>query len=612
MKLSLRTAIIVALLLSLLLPAIISGVISVHTEYTRAKMHMERDQLRYAETLAIGMQEPLWNLDPNAAKPLLDSLMSDPRIVRITVNDASLGVFISADHPERRSGHLHSLNLNVNKRGQNIGTVSLEMDDGYDLAAITGTLQRAFMGLATQLFLSLSLILFLLYTRILKPIQRLTEQSQKLVDHDLDTIINWNRQDEIGQLGQNLESSRQSIKTLMNSLEQKNLELEVDLMNRQHIEAGLIASQNRCRRLLESTHLIPWDANPNEWRFNYVGPQAEGLLGYPLAVWYSEGFLSTYLHPDDRHLAYHIFTSNEAIDEQFECRFINSEDREVWVQFMATSHEDDSKQRRLQGFIYDITERKEAELGMEKYRIHLEDTLELRSRALNATSHELESFSMSVSHDLRAPLRTIDGFSQVLLDDYADKLDTNARHYIQRIRSTTQAMSNLIDDLLNLAKLSRIELRRENINLADIARDIIEELSALYSGTLYSVEIDESLYANADPKLIRIALHNLLENAWKFSANQSAPQIRFSVSHVNQQQVYHISDNGIGFEMSDAETLFNPFQQLHAYNENGSNGIGLAIVQRIINRHEGHIWTKSSPNEGATFYFTLPEVKIFK
>lgn len=611
MKLSLRSAIIAVILPSIILPAIISGFISTRQEITQAQTSLSRDQLRYAETLAIGMQEPLWNLDPTAARPLLDSLMSDERIVRITVNDAALGIFVSADRPERRNGRLHSINLSVNKRGKSIGTISLEMDDSHDMAEIKSSLQRYFLGLATQTILSLGLVLFLLHTRILQPIRRLSSQSQKLADNDLDTPFTWQRCDELGTLGQNLESSRQSLKALMQTLEQKNIQLEVDLMNRQHIEASLLATQNRYRRLLENTPLIPWDANPNEWRFNYIGPQVEDLLGYPVTTWYSEGFLSSYLHPDDRHLAYHIFNNHDAINEQFECRFIAKNGQEVWVQIIASSQDDETKQRRLQGYIQNITERKEAELGMEKYRIHLEDTLESRSRALNTTSHELESFSMSVSHDLRTPLRTIDGFTQVLLEDYGSSLDINARHYIQRIRSTTQTMSDLIDDLLNLAKLSRIELHRENINLSEIARDIIEELSALHTETIYTIDIDPSIEANADPKLLRIVLHNLLDNAWKFSAETATPHICFGANKVNQQQVYFVSDNGIGFEMSEAENLFHPFRQLHPYTEDAGNGIGLAIVQRIISRHEGHIWAKSQPGEGATFYFTLPQMKIF-
>lgn len=609
MKLSLRTALILAILLGLLLPATISGVFSIRNDLREAEQELTRYHRRYAETLVLGMQEPLWNLAPETGKPLLDSLMSDERIVRITVTDSSLGMFLTTDRPDRRLGHLRSIVLVVSKQGRSVGTVNLEMDDGLDTLHIRNKHQRYLFAVIAQAAISLALILFLLHSRILSPLRQLTEQSKKLANNDLDSVFLWRRQDEIGILGQNLEASRKSLKNLMGALEQKNIQLEVDLISRQQIESALLASQNRYRRLVETTSIIPWDANPGEWRFTYVGPQAEALLGYPLSVWYNEGFLSSYLHADDRHLAYQLFTDTLRDGSQFECRLLASDGREVWVLLTASTQEDDANRRRLQGFIIDITQRKQAELELEKYRTHLEETLESRTRALTATNHELEAFSFSVSHDLRAPLRAIDGFSQVLLEDYSPSLDSNARHYLQRIRSSINVMAGLIDDLLNLSKLSRAELRIQTVNLSEIAQDIAEELNALHVGPEVSLEISPEMYADADPKLIRIVLHNLLDNAWKFSASSPAPHVRFSVSVVNHQQVYFISDNGIGFDMSDANKLFNPFQHLHPQSEHAGSGIGLAIVQRIISRHEGHIWAKATPDEGATFYFTLPAPK---
>lgn len=609
MKLSLRTAIALAILLGLLLPAAISGLISVQREMQSVRADMDHTQTRYLDILVLGMQEPLWNLAPEAGKPLLDALMSDERIVRIIVNDASLGVFLTKNLPERRQGHLRSMTHAVNKQGNNIGTITLEMDDGTVTREIENTHKAYLIAVLVQATISLALILFILHSRILAPMRQLSSQAKKLAGTELDTPFAWHRDDEIGALGQNLEATRKAIKSLLGTLEQKTIQLETDLISRQQIESALIASQNRYRRLVETTDVIPWDANPGEWRFTYVGPQAERLLGYPISNWYGEGFLSSYLHPDDRHLAYQLFTDTQSENFEFECRMLAKDGQNIWALVVASSQMDSNNRRRLHGFILNITARKQAEIELEKYRNHLEDLVDTRTRALTSCTHELEAFSYSVSHDLRTPLRTIDGFSQVLLEDYGDTLDANARHYLQRIRSAITGMASLIEDLLNLSKLSRSELRRQEVNLSTLAQDIAEELNALQIGHEISIEIAPDMYANVDPKLIRIVLHNLLDNAWKFSSPMASPHVRFSVSTVNQQQVYFISDNGIGFDMKDANKLFSPFQHLHPQSEHTGNGIGLAIVQRIISRHDGHIWAKALPNEGATFYFTLPAPK---
>ncbi|MDR3409898.1 MAG: ATP-binding protein [Formivibrio sp.] len=609
MKLSLRTAIVLAILLGLLLPASISSYINTTNEFHRIDAEQNLAHQRYADLLVLGMQEPLWNLAPEAGKPLLESLMSDERVVRITVNDAALGVFLSANHPERRIGHVRSMTRVINKQGNAIGTVTLEMDDGLAAQHVAEVQQQYILSVVLQGGISLALIMFLLHTRILRPLRRLTEQSQQLARNKLQNPFVWHRNDEIGLLGQNLEATRNSLQTLLSTLEQKNVQLETDLRSRRQIELALRASKDRYRRLVETTHVIPWDANPTEWRFTYVGPQAEQLLGYPLTGWYSEGFLSSYLHPDDRHLAYELFTDFQREDNQFECRLLASDGREVWVLLIASTQIDEDNQRRLHGFLIDISERKLAELELEKYRSHLEETLESVTRTLSVSSHEMEAFNFAISHDLRTPLRAVDGFSQVLLEDYADVLDTNARHYLQRIRNAINSMSELIDNLLNLSSFSRIELRPQPVNLSAMVQDIAEQLNALQIDRHVSIDITPDLLVDADPKLIQIVLHNLLDNAWKYTNTAPEPHVTFGASNINHQPVYFVSDNGIGFDMSDANRLFSPFQRLHSQNEYSGSGVGLAIVQRIISRHKGHIWAKSVPNEGATFYFTLPTPK---
>ncbi|SFN79202.1 PAS domain S-box-containing protein [Formivibrio citricus] len=611
MKLSLRSAAVLAILFGLLLPACLGGYLSIKRESQRIEADLANDQRRAADILALGMQEPLWNLSPDAGKPLLDSLMSDRRIVRVIVTDASLGTFLSLNRPERRQGHLHTVSRQVNKQGNVIGTVTVEMDDGQNTAYIQSLYRQYFTTVASQTAISLLLTLLLLYSRVLRPLEMLLDQSGRLSRNELDTPFSWPRDDELGTLGQNLEKTRNAIKEYQGMLEQKSLQLETDLLSRRQVEAALRAGQERYRCLVEDTPFIPWEAAPSEWRFTYVGPQSEALLGYPPSVWYSDNFLPSYLHPDDRHLAYQLFSNIQCSQTQFECRLLARDGREVWVLLSSRAQISEHEQSRLHGFMIDITERKQHELELEKYRARLEEVVDSRTRDLAVANHELESFSYSVSHDLRTPLRAIEGYSQVLQDDYSNQLDSNGRHYLQRIRSATSSMLELIDDILNLYKLSRAELRRQSVNLSTMAQDLAEELNALQQERQVEVEIAPDLYANADPKQIRIVLYNLLDNAWKFTLYAQPSKVRFGSTEVNGQLVYFVSDNGIGFDMKDSNKLFSPFQRLHSAAEfqDSGNGIGLAIVQRIINRHDGHVWAKSALNEGATFYFTLPVPK---
>jgi light-regulated signal transduction histidine kinase (bacteriophytochrome) len=252
--------------------------------------------------------------------------------------------------------------------------------------------------------------------------------------------------------------------------------------------------------------------------------------------------------------------------------------------------------------IRDITERKVAE---EKIR-QLNTDLELRASQLEATNRELEAFSYSVSHDLRAPLRTIDGFSLAVLEDYGDQMPDEGRSYLMRIRTAAQRMAQLIDDLLNLSRLTRAPLNPEPTNLSRIAQHILQELQRAEPGRIVDVSIEPSITADCDPRLMKVVLENLLNNSWKFTSKQELAHIEFGVKkEAGDERVYYISDNGAGFDMAYVNKLFGAFQRLHTNTEFPGIGIGLAIVQRIINRHGGRVWAESAVDRGATFFFTL-------
>ncbi len=253
----------------------------------------------------------------------------------------------------------------------------------------------------------------------------------------------------------------------------------------------------------------------------------------------------------------------------------------------------------------DITERLEMESAIQQLNVVLEQRVAERTRQLEAVNEELEAFCYSVSHDLRAPLRSIDGFSQALLEDYVDHLDGAGQDYLQRVRKASQRMARLIDDLLTLSRVTRSPLARRPVNLSVIAETIISDLRQHDRQRQVHIALQPDLWEEVDSRLIEIALTNLLENAWKFTSRQDTTQITLQRTEQAGAAVYHLSDNGAGFAMEYAQRLFQPFQRLHSEHEFPGTGIGLATVKRVIARHGGQIWATSAPGQGATFSFTL-------
>jgi signal transduction histidine kinase len=233
--------------------------------------------------------------------------------------------------------------------------------------------------------------------------------------------------------------------------------------------------------------------------------------------------------------------------------------------------------------------------------------IERSNQELAALNKEIESFSYSVSHDLRGPLRSMDGFSLALLEDYADKLDEEGKDALQRIRNASQRMGRLIDELLGLSKVTRAELTMRPVNLSEMAHEVAISLEQHQPERSVRWEIDEGVVVQADKPLLQLALQNLLENAWKFTSKTAQAVIRVGMREHEGRKTCFVSDNGVGFDMSYADRLFGAFQRLHHESEFSGTGIGLAIVQRIFRRHGAEIWAQASPNQGATFYFSLRE-----
>lgn len=241
--------------------------------------------------------------------------------------------------------------------------------------------------------------------------------------------------------------------------------------------------------------------------------------------------------------------------------------------------------------------------------LRLDEALREAKAAAEEANRELESFSYSVAHDLRAPLRSIDGFSQALLEDCAGQLSADGTRYLQYVRESTERMSHLIEDLLSLSRVSRIELARAPVDLALLSRKVLDRLRARDPDRKAEIVIPKELTADCDPRLMTAALENLLGNAWKFTSRRALARIELGTEAGRRPTVFFIRDNGAGFDMARAKKLFGVFQRLHSTDEFEGTGIGLATVQRIIRRHGGRVWAEAMVDRGATFFFTLQQTR---
>ncbi|MQA29592.1 MAG: response regulator [Luteitalea sp.] len=251
--------------------------------------------------------------------------------------------------------------------------------------------------------------------------------------------------------------------------------------------------------------------------------------------------------------------------------------------------------------------RKELEAAEARAARELAETRAILVEELERKNKELEAFSYSVSHDLRAPLRSIDGFSKALLEDCAEQLNPRAQDYLRRVRAAAQRMGELIDDLLELSRVGRADLRRRHTSLSEIAHSVAGELRKSDPGRQVEIEVRDALTADADKRLMRVVLENLIGNSWKFTVNVPDARIEFGSDPDGNE--FYVRDNGAGFDMAYADKLFRPFQRLHSDAAFPGTGIGLATVHRIVDRHGGRIWAEGAVGAGATFYFTVPPIR---
>ncbi len=380
-----------------------------------------------------------------------------------------------------------------------------------------------------------------------------------------------------------------------------------DITERKQAEEALHKSEERYRFLANAMPQIVWTARPdggldyyNQPWYDYTGMTFEQTRDWGWQM---------VLHPDDLPLCVDRWTNAFQTGNRYEIeyRFKRAVDETYrWHLGRALPMRNQNGEVvQWVGTCTDIDDQKQAEAEIWRLNAHLEQRVVERTVQLEAANRELEAFSYSVSHDLRAPLRSIDGFSQALLEDYAEKLSTSGTDYLQRVRAASQRMGQLIDDLLKLSRMTRIEMRRETVVLSALAQTIVAQLQQTQPERRVKVMIAEGLVANGDARLLQVVLENLLGNAWKFTQKRLDATIEFGTLQQDGQAVFFVCDNGAGFDMAYADKLFGAFQRLHTITEFEGTGIGLATVARIIRRHGGQVWALGAVGQGATFYFTL-------
>jgi PAS domain S-box-containing protein len=309
-----------------------------------------------------------------------------------------------------------------------------------------------------------------------------------------------------------------------------------------------------------------------------------------------------HIHPAERETGRKMMLALLASDipmVSLERHYMRDDGTEFWGHLTGRQMFDaDGNAAGLVGVIADVSERKRAEDALRELNETLEQKVAERTR-------ELEAFSYSVAHDLRSPLRAIDGFSQLVLSDNADKLDPASIGNLRRVRAAAQRLGELIDDMLELALVTRTEVNKQQADLTRMAREVMEALHGTQPDRDVDFSAADNVCAQADLFLARILLDNLLGNAWKYTGRTASAQIEFGRIEQNGEAVYFVRDNGVGFDMAYADKLFKPFQRLHHRDDFEGSGIGLSIAQRIVSRHGGRIWAESRPGEGATFFFTF-------
>lgn len=382
----------------------------------------------------------------------------------------------------------------------------------------------------------------------------------------------------------------------------------MDISDRKQIEADLQQSNSILRTVVDSTTDAIFMKDLQS-RYVFINSAGANAVGKPVED--IVGKDDTGIFPDD--IALPIMENERRLiasggNQTYEDLVSKRGELRTFLAVKTLCRNKQGKVIGVVGIARDITDRKHAEQQIKELNQDLERRVAERTKQLEAANKELEAFSYSVSHDLRAPLRSIDGFSLALAERYVEQLDDKGKHYLQRVRAASQRMGELIDDLLHLSRVTRSEMQCQTVDLSAMVQAIAADLQQTEPERQVEFSYAPEVVVQGDPRLLRVVFENLLNNAWKFTAKKLHPKIEFGTTPQSDGTIaYYVSDNGAGFDMTYANNLFGAFQRLHTIDEFPGTGIGLATVKRIIHRHGGRVWAEGLVEQGATFYFTLAD-----
>ncbi|MDF1793675.1 MAG: ATP-binding protein [Thalassobaculaceae bacterium] len=451
-----------------------------------------------------------------------------------------------------------------------------------------GTARISRVTLVTSLIaIALGTLVMVYLKRLMRPLKRLSESAAAIGNGDLDVLLPDTRVQELATLVAAFRQMVADIRARDLALEKSNAEIR---QLNEELRERLEASDQRAALATEAVGIALWDVEPQSGRIQWddLSPSIFGLAaaGMPGDV---DGLLE-FIHPDDRANVAALIEAARYEGQEFAAvfRIVQSDAGLRYLDARAGRVTDgQGKLTLLRGVVIDVTSERQTAL---EYRV---------------LNEELSSFAYAVSHDLRAPLRSMNGFAEALTDEYADTLDDVAKGYITRIANAAVRMGVLIDDILALTRISKTEITRQTVDLSRIAAEVVDELRSGEPGRNVTVEIMSDLTVITDPGMARIVLWNLLGNAWKYSSEESPAEIVFDRVMHQGRSILRVRDNGIGFDMAYADKLYRPFQRLHSDQRIQGTGIGLATVSRAIGRLGGRIAAESEVGRGATFYFTL-------
>ncbi|MDH5328132.1 MAG: PAS domain S-box protein [Gammaproteobacteria bacterium] len=380
----------------------------------------------------------------------------------------------------------------------------------------------------------------------------------------------------------------------------------VDITQRKLAEQKIQKSEQEMRHILENMQDTYYRTDL-KGTICKVSPSISQLLGYKIKDVVGRKISDFDMDCSNQGCLVDLLKNNNGTIRNYESALRHRDGSEVWVSSnMQFYYDENGTLQGIEGTARDVTQVKQAHEEVRRHRDSLEEKVTERTRDLQAAIRELETFSYSVSHDLRAPLRSIDGFSQMLLADYADQKDEQFSYYLQRMRLGAQRMGALIDDLLQLSRVTSSELEKTQVDLSHIAEEVLALLMEQQPHRHVDIHIEKDLCVNGDEILLRLVIQNLIGNAWKYSQlNPDLTRIEFTREQTDKGKAFCIRDNGVGFDMQYAEKIFTPFHRLHSTDKYEGSGIGLATVQRIVQRHNGEVWAEGTPGEGARFWFVL-------